>query len=573
MITDQGQNDTLGQNDTKRQRVQVDITKVNRAKEAASGSYKAFASIDWNTFAMAKTFVERTKGSLIYIRHEEDNRGSGNMYVYHENRWRQDNNCEIVKVIYTRTMTAFFEPTISIVDRYVLLLQQLEVDATNEEIKNELNKWKGRLMQVKSIQHKCGVGSEINSTVQIVRNLLASELHTVEFDTCAEQSFNLHFENCVLDLTTKTTRPRTKEDYVTKILDYKYMPFDQVNEQAHSETRQFFEKIQPDQEQRDFTLSYLAYGITGDTSQQIMKMNIGYTASNGKSTEVAIHHEWFKGYTTMLDKVTLKQGYEKRHKQFLELIRSPIRLAYIEELDRERLDADVLKHFVDGKKLSVELLYGTKAVGNLQSKLITCSNKDPVTDADEGIMRRIMVQHYTSKFIAGVQDDDINHNYGLVTGFEHRFNDPHYKNAYLHLLLEHLHINERTCQFYIPEAARTGFKEIIEESDEFIRGLEMGFIITKCKDNVVSKAELEAHFRFIGNCTWTEILPDLKRLGLTYDRDRHAKYNGKNTRGVVRGLKVRPEAENDDPPPTEWEEMQRMEKLHQKLMNPGYNPV
>ena len=121
--------------------------------------------------------------------------------------------------------------------------------------------------------------------------------HTVEFDTCAEQSFNLHFENCVLDLTTKTTRPRTKEDYVTKILDYKYMPFDQVNEQAHSETRQFFEKIQPDQEQRDFTLSYLAYGITGDTSQQIMKMNIGYTASNGKSTEVAIHHECFKVYT------------------------------------------------------------------------------------------------------------------------------------------------------------------------------------------------------------------------------------------------------------------------------------
>ena len=150
MITDQGQNDTLGndaqestvgqkEGSTKRQRVQVDITKVNKAKEAASGSYKAFASIDWNTFAMAKTFVERTKGSLIYIRHEEDNRGSGNMYVYHENRWRQDNNCEIVKVIYTRTMTAFFEPTISIVDRYVLLLQQLEVDATNEEIKNKKN--------------------------------------------------------------------------------------------------------------------------------------------------------------------------------------------------------------------------------------------------------------------------------------------------------------------------------------------------------------------------------------------------------------------------------------------------
>jgi len=349
-------------------------------------------------------------------------------------------------------------------------------------------------------------------------------------------------------------------------LDYKYIPFDEVSEQANRETRQFFEKIQPDKEQRDFTLSYLAYAITGDTSQQIMKINIGYTASNGKSTEVTIHHECFPVYTTKLNKLTFKHGYEKRHKEFLELIRSPIRLAYIEELDRERLDADVLKDFIDGKKLPVEILYGTKEVGNLQSKLITCGNSDPVMDADEGVMRRNMVQQYTSKFIAGIPDDDVHHKYGLIRGFENRFKDPQYKNAYLHLLLEHLHIDESsTCQFRIPESARTGFKEIVEEADEFRRGLEQGYSITKCKDDEVSKAELESHFaQVFERCRWGDILPDLKRLGLTYERDKRAKYDGKSTRGVVQGLRA-----VEEPLSAEWEDLQHQEQMHRKLMGYG----
>ena len=61
------------------------------------------------------------------------------------------------------------------------------------------------------------------------------------------------------------------------------------------------------------------------------------------------------------------------------------------------------------------------------------------------------------------------------------------------------------------------------------------------------------------------ILPDLKRLGLTYERDKRAKYDGKSTRGVVQGLRA-----VEEPPSAEWEGLQHQEQMHRKLM--GYTP-
>ena len=102
----------------------------------------------------------------------------------------------------------------------------------------------------------------------------------------------------------KKLRPRLKSDYVTKILDYDYMEADQISPEVHADVKRFYEQTQPDQEQRDYQLGYLALCTTGDTTRQIGKMNIGYSASNGKSTELKIHYKVFPIYTTKLDKRT-----------------------------------------------------------------------------------------------------------------------------------------------------------------------------------------------------------------------------------------------------------------------------
>jgi phage/plasmid-associated DNA primase len=162
----------------------------------------------------------------------------------------------------------------------------------------------------------------------------------------------------------------------------------------------------------------------------MMKMNLGPTAANGKSTELKIHDAAFPIYTTKLDRRTVDVKFEKRHKQYLELIRKPRRLVYIEELDRVSIDADELKDFVDGNKLSVEILYGTKEVGKIQCKLVTTSNKDPNISSDEGVRRRIKCQIYSSRFLPGVVDDTTTHTYRREESFEQKVvGSAHHKNA------------------------------------------------------------------------------------------------------------------------------------------------
>ena len=84
----------------------------------------------------------------------------------------------------------------------------------------------------------------------------------------------------------------------------------------------------------------LLYCLKGGNKEKVMLMNIGYSAANGKSTTLKIQEKVFPIYTTSLDQNTFSENCNKRHKYLSDLIKKPIRLAYIEELSKEKLDVD-----------------------------------------------------------------------------------------------------------------------------------------------------------------------------------------------------------------------------------------
>jgi hypothetical protein len=255
---------------------------------------------------------------------------------------------------------------------------------TIEEERKEILKY---VMKLKTMKF-------INEVVKQIQSILKQKIQYVEFDTSEVQYYNVHFKN-----------------------------------------GQFFEKLQPDENQRKFTLGFLAYCLSGDTSEQIFKINIGYSASNGKSTELKIHDKVFPIYTTKLEKDTFMLGNTKRHKSISCCLKQPIRLAYIEELQQKKLDSEFLKDWVDGNKITNEVLYGYTESKKIQAKLMTCSNKDLKVDSDKGVLRRGKVQFYNSQFLDILEDDFMNHKYKKVNNFEKIFDEVEYKNAYFHLLL------------------------------------------------------------------------------------------------------------------------------------------
>jgi len=179
-------------------------------------------------------------------------------------------------------------------------------------------------------------------------------------------------------------------------------------------------------------------------------------------------------------------------------------------LDKSLLDADFLKDWVDGNKISNEILYGTCEERGLQAKLMTFSNKDFSIDGDEGIYRRGKVQFYDSKFEDNIEDDYKNHRYKKVLNFESNFEKGEYKNAYFHLLLKHVDKLE------IPENAEKNFKDIVDESDNLKSEIDEYFIITNDDNDKISKRIVEDN---LNNYTFKEILSKLKSMGVKYNKD------------------------------------------------------
>jgi len=254
----------------------------------------------------------------------------------------------------------------------------------------------------KYIQCKCKYQAFIkqDSTINAILSIFKSIVGEVDTSFDLEPVYQnfICFKNGIYNTKTNTFRQRNRCDYFTKALDFDYES--EYNSTCFAEIDDFFKKIQPDVEQRNYTVWFLKYCLTGGNPECIFKMNIGYTASNGKSSEMNIHEMVFPLYTYKLNKSTFNKNCTKVHKYMSKLVNHPIRLAYINELDDSKLDEDFLKDVVDGKRLELEKMYSTMTEESLlQCAIITTSNKDPNIDVDPGVIRRMTIQHYKSQFV------------------------------------------------------------------------------------------------------------------------------------------------------------------------------
>lgn len=407
-------------------------------------------------------------------------------------------------------------------------------DKNTKENRNMLQKKLGSMMKLKVSLSKYNIQKNL---CNIVIGFLVNKNDVVQFDINKEQHFNIHFQNGVYELKNKLFRKRRFNDYVTKILPYNYVEKDKIPLNIHNEVENFYTKIQPKKEQRDFTLGFLAYCLTGSINLQICKINVGYTASNGKTTEIKIHNKAFPIYTAKLDNNTFAINNKKKHKSILKCLTEPIRLAYMEELDA-KFDADFFKDWVDGSNIVCEIMYGTEIQNAIQAKLMTTSNKDFNINVDAGVLRRGKMQMYNSKFVDENEDVE-KHIYLKEEGFENKFDNDLYKNAYFHLLINYVD------KLVIPKTNTEEFQDVCKEQEaDFYDILEENFLITRSKNDFVMKEDICKVFEISTKDTnaFKNISNKLKQNGLTYDKYKQSD----NTRGAFFGIKIIIKKHNED---------------------------
>ena len=331
----------------------------------------------------------------------------------------------------------------------------------NDPMNNNLNRI---CQELEKIQKRSLVDDICTFIIQDLDEATCNLEESVKFDVGKEQNYNLHFKNGVLELDTKgcSWRDRNYQDYITvgnSVNNWEFNPFER-DEALIEEVENDFKKVQPDDAQRKFMLEWLSYGLTGDTSRTKCKFNIGLRASNGKTTEFLIHAKCFPKLIKNVDRKYFNEGFSKRHKTKIDLLTKPIRIAYIEEIDEHQLEASELKDAVDGKKQNCEIMYGTQTEGSFSCKWNFLGQREPVIKEDAGVLRRGIMQQYTSKFSEDITKDDWTKKlFPRIKDFENKYDDDAYKNAYLHLLLD----NYKGSDFYIPKENTESFINYIQE--------------------------------------------------------------------------------------------------------------
>ncbi len=456
---------------------------------------------------------------------------------------------------------------------YTLLKKEIKIELNKSlinEYKTTLNnflhqttmsEYKKAEKLFEKINNKVNSDTGINAICNTVIIDIADQNIKHLLDADKIHDYHINFKNGIYNIQSGIFRAREPQDFITKCLSWDYIDinpqFDDKDEEKEKklkefekikdkiidiqqkviELEQFYKKIQPDEIQFKFMLNWLSFCLTG-ASNQHFKFNIGYSASNGKSTEFQIHANVFDIYSLELNKETFNKDFTKRHKQFARLEDNPVRFAFIEELDTKKLDENEIKKFVDSNQINNEVLFGySKTIIN-KAKLSTCSNNDPNLNCDRGIKRRATIQFYNSQFLD--EEDLENHIYKKIDNYDKNFiYDDNYKLAYFYLLMKYKPKNLK----FIPEINKNQFNELALEFDPIETILSDKFEITKNKNHELAKEDIESIFKD-HNISFRNVLNKLKSKGIVYDRMKRIK--DKEKRGCFYGMKEIEEKKNDD---------------------------
>ena len=450
-------------------------------------------------------------------------------YVYNNNEWNRVNNFHLFILDQFNKLIPFRERYIK---NYVKncknnICNDEDSDGESDEEMKERKKLKQTLKKLNKEIEGLKIRIKSLSGLKNINTLLTETFNPTKkylFNNDPEYYNQLHFKNGYLDLSTRIFHKRTADHLITEFLPYDYT--EDYDKEKFNDISSFFKKIQPNKEQRRFTTRMLLYCLKGGNKEKVMLMNIGYSAANGKSTTLKIQEKVFPIYTTSLDQNTFSENCNKRHKYLSDLIKKPIRLAYIEELSKEKLDVDFLKKFVDADTLDLEQLYTTEInQTKIQATLITTSNRDPNSDMDEGLSRRIIIQYYNSRFVRPELVNLEKNKFPIDLHYIDKFDDDEYKNAYLHYILN-------AGSLEIPHENRSITRELLEENDEFKCAFDRFYIITgNSKDKVYKQDVVDMLYGTKYN-TVAKVNKELKRFNVKLNHGKSID----NKRGVFDGI-------------------------------------
>jgi P4 family phage/plasmid primase-like protien len=228
-----------------------------------------------------------------------------------------------------------------------------------------------------------------------------------EFANKVDENKNLiAFSNGVFDTLTFEFRDGKPEDYISFCTNLEFNP-NQPHD-AHpcwAELNKFLRDVLPDEDVREYFLSYLATSLSGNNEAQKFHILTG-TGSNGKSMLMNLMSTAMGDYACKAPISLLTQARNKSAAAAPELVRMKgRRFVTMQEPDEQvPLNTGLMKELASSEKITARDLYaGSKQMldFDLQARFnLACNEKPKINTQDGGTWRRLVVVNFVSKFVA-----------------------------------------------------------------------------------------------------------------------------------------------------------------------------
>ena len=485
---------------------------------------QSFDNHEFGNIDVAETFIELSGDSIVCIS-SKTSKEDDKIFIYdeHMERWREDKNGDLICNMVEGVLLPYYKNLKKIIEK-----EYMECNIQDEEKKLEIGKKYGAVKDVLKIIQVLTNGKDL---YKIIRRKVKTHTHDIRFNMLESQTNNLHFKNGVLDVMTGIFRKKNKYDYMTLSLSWDYIEDkNDIDPTIIDEVNSMFHKMELNEDVNKFIKSWLFYCLTGSTEEQIFLFQLGESAANGKSTLFSIMSKCFEFYTFKLDSKVFDLNYAQAHKQFAILIDKPVRFAYIEELGSKQIDGQLLKDTVDGE-MNVNIMFSTADVCKSQAKINIAGNGILTIKLDKGVSRRMKVKECLSQFLPDQEFDDYeNKKFIRDEKIMRKFEDDKFKNALLHILLEHKKIT-------IPKEVNKFTDEIQNDCDPFKMDFDEFFIVTDIETDRTSVSEIEEYLK---NYNAKAIKSNMRRIG-NYKINVNKTHNQK--KGCYEYIRLRTEEE------------------------------
>jgi P4 family phage/plasmid primase-like protien len=345
---------------------------------------------------------------------------------------------------------------------------------------------------------------------------LELEFYNHNFYKIIDQNKDLiGFENGLFDLTSMEFRKGNPSDYVSMSTGYEYKEYT-TETPEYREVMDLVCKILPREDVRHFTLKSLASCLDGHIRDENFYIWSGKNASggNGKSTimDLLLKSLGDYGYTAPVSLVTAKRESASSANSALANLKNKRAVIMQEPEYTEKIQVGVMKALTGGDRISTRDLHSSQVEFKPHAKLFMACNKIPsLSDIDGGVMRRLKITEFTSRFVdnptAMSLDEEKSgvHEFKLDKNLKSKLDD--YKIIFMSVLLNYYRIYRQdglTPPHPVVEITKKYeldnniIKQFVDEN--IVSGDRTAFItLQEIKDKFKSDSIMKSHFGNFSN--------------------------------------------------------------------------